>query len=284
MLSMRTAMFRKILRILRALAVLWLVLVLLVAVFQRSLLYFPTRDSESALLAVARSAGLQPWRDGTGAIIGWKSATRAQPAANRLVVFHGNAGYALNRTYYVEGFEQLDAGRTWEVYLFEYPGYGARPGELGEASFNAAALAAIRTLAEADARPISVLGESIGSGPACFLAKAEPQRISGVVLITPFRRLLDVAAHHYPFLPVRLILRDRWDNATALADFRGRLAVRLAGEDEIIPTAHGRQLFDGFAGPKRLWIEPDSNHNGLDYRPGHPIWRETSDFLLKPSP
>lgn len=271
----------KLLRLLRALAAVWLLLVILVTVFQRSLLYFPVRGSEAQMLAAAEASGMQPWRDAGGAIIGWRSgASRESPPANRLVVFHGNAGFALNRTYYVEGFERLDGGRTWEVLLFEYPGYGARPGDLGETAFNTAAHAAVKALAAADARPIYLLGESIGSGPACALAAIEPQRVAGICLITPFRRLVDVAAHHYPFLPVRLILRDRWDNAAALASWRGRLAVRLAGEDEIIPTAHGRRLFDEYPGPKRLWVEAGARHNDIDYSAAHPWWEEASRFLL----
>lgn len=273
---------RPLLRLLRTLAIVWLVTVIAVVVLQRSLLYFPVRESEPRMLALGKQLGLAPWRDAVGAIIGWRSAARpdAAAAANRLIVFHGNAGYALNRTYYLEGLQQLDAGRTWEVLLFEYPGYGARPGELGRQSFDDAAHAAFALLA-ADPRPIFVLGESLGSGPACTLAAREPRRVAGVCLITPFRRLQDVAAHHYPWLPVRWILRDRWDNAAALAGFPGRLTVRLAGEDEVIPTAHGRRLFDDFAGPKRLWIEADANHNGLDYEAANPFWQEVSAFLLE---
>jgi pimeloyl-ACP methyl ester carboxylesterase len=283
--SSRRAVLRPLVRLLRTLAFVWIAVVLLVAVFQRSLIYFPVCESESRLLAVAESARMQPWRDAAGAIIGWRSAVRSEPpAANRLIVFHGNAGYALNRTYYVEAFEQLDGGRAWEVFLFEYPGYGARAGAPGESSFNAAAAAAFAALAAADARPIFLLGESIGSGPACALAGREPQRVAGLCLVTPFQRLADVAAHHYPFLPVRWILRDRWDNIAAVAGYRGRLAMRLAAEDEIIPAAHGRQLFDSYAGPKRLWVEPGANHNGLDYDAANPFWQEASAFLLEGAP
>ncbi|HYR57573.1 MAG TPA: alpha/beta fold hydrolase, partial [Chthoniobacteraceae bacterium] len=238
-------MKRVLLRLLRALALAWVALVILVAVFQRSLIYFPSRAPEPALIAEAQRDGLEPWRDAGGQIIGWRriAGSRAQPA-NRLLVFHGNAGYALHRWYYAAGFGELDGGQTWDVHLFEYPGYGARPGTPGEKSFNAAAAAALETLGAGDARPIFVLGESVGSGPACALASAHPREIAGVCLITPFARLSDVAAHHYPFLPVRLLLRDRWDNAAALANYPGRLAVRLAGDDEIIPAAQGRLLFD----------------------------------------
>ncbi len=170
--------------------------------------------------------------------------------------------------------------RTWDVHLFEYPGYGARSGTLGEKSFNAAASAALATLRAEDARPIFVLGESIGSGPACALAAAHPQQIAGVCLVTPFARLGEVAAHHYPFLPVRLLLRDRWDNVAALANYPGRLAAQIAAEDEIVTAAQGHLLAEGFRGPKRVWVTPGARHNDVVVEPSDPWWRAASDFLL----
>ncbi len=274
-------MTRRLLRLGRSLAFAWAAVVILVAVFQRSFIYFPSRASEAALIAEAQRHGLEAWRDASGQIIGWRRPR--QPgvlAANRLLVFHGNAGYALHRWFYIAGFGDLDRGRTWDVHLLEYPGYGARSGDLGEKPFNAAASTALATLRAEDARAIFVLGESIGTGPACALAAAHPLQIAGVCLVTPFARLSEVAAHHYPFLPVRLILRDRWDSVAALAHYPGRLAARIAGQDEIIPAAQGRVLFDGFTGPKRLWIEPGAHHNELEIAPTNPWWREASDFLL----
>jgi hypothetical protein len=272
----------KFLRLLGLLALLYAGLSLVVAMLQDKLIYFPHRADEAALIERGRTEGLEPWRDGSGAIVGWKAPRLGStpPAANRLVVFHGNLGYAQHRLGYVEGFGQIAGGRTWEVYLFEYPGYGAREGKLGEASFIAAGLAALRTLREADARPIYLLGESLGSGLASALAGREPQSVAGVMLITPFASLTEVAAHHYPFLPVRLILRDHWDNAAALRSYAGPLAVRLAGQDEVIPVTHGRRLYEAYAGRKQLWIGEGASHNSLDFSMSSSWWEEVTRFLL----
>jgi pimeloyl-ACP methyl ester carboxylesterase len=272
----------KLFRTLRSLAVPYAVLTVLVGALQRFLIYHPSHESEPVMLAHARVLRCEPWRDSDGAIVGWKSVQSATPpAANRLVVFHGNAGYALHRAHYLAGFEALDDGRTWEVLLFEYPGYGARPGELGEKPFIEAGIKALDSLAAADARPIYLLGESLGSGLACALAAREPQRVAGLFLVTPYARLVDVAAHHYGFLPVRWMVRDSWNNVAALRGFSGPLAMLIAGEDEVVTPAQGRLLFDQFGGPKRLWIEAGGHHNTLDFSPGAPWWHEVSDFLLR---
>jgi alpha-beta hydrolase superfamily lysophospholipase len=228
----------------------------------------------------ACAAGCRPWRDASGNIIGWKSARNGPHAANRLVVFHGNAGYTLHRTHYLKGFEQLDHGRLWEVYLFEYPGYGARPGKLGQKPFTEAGLRALEALKAEDSRPIYLAGESLGSGLACKLAQRKPEDVAGLFLVTPYTRMTDVAAHHYGLLPVRLLLLDRWDNVAALHAYRGPLAVLIAGQDEVVTAAQGHQLFDGYAGPKRLWVQPGATHNTVDFHPASPWWREVSDFLL----
>jgi pimeloyl-ACP methyl ester carboxylesterase len=271
----------KLFRFFRAVTLAYVVVLLMVAAFQRSLIYHPGRAPEAGLIDEARGWRLEPWRDASGAIIGWRSRARGEPRArHRLLVFHGNAGYALHRAAFVEGFEQLEDGRVWEVYLFEYPGYGARPGSPGEKAIIDAGLAALDTLARADERPVFLLGESLGSGPACALASREPARIRGLLLWTPFASLTGVAAHHFPFLPVRLILRDRWENTIALERYHGPVGVRLAELDEVVTTAQGKKLYDAYAGPKRLWIAAGAGHNTMDLDPAGTWWREATAFVL----
>jgi pimeloyl-ACP methyl ester carboxylesterase len=243
---------------------------------QRQLIYFPERASERALLAQAAAIGLQPWHGREGELIGWRS-TPSGEAERRMLVFHGNAGYALHRVYYAAGLAATRAG--WDAYLFEYPGYGARAGEPSESSIGEAATRALQGLLESDARPLYLTGESLGCGVASQLAASYPDAVQGLLLVTPFTRLGDVAAHHYPFLPVRVLLSERYDSVAALARYRGPVAFLLAGRDEVVPAALGRQLHDGYAGPKWLRIQPQAGHNSLDVSPRAPWWREASEFL-----
>lgn len=277
---MRPVTKSRLYRALRFPVGMYVLLCLLVGVFQRRIIYFPFYKTEVGMLAEAQRLGCQPWRDKPGAIIGWKSSRPGMKAANRLIVFHGNAGYALNRIHYLQAFQQMDAGRLWEVYLFEYPGFGARPGSLGYESFLQAGSQAIQTLQAEDSRPIYVAGESLGSGLASALAQQEGSKIAGVLLVTPFARLEDVAALRFWYLPVRSMLRDRWDNISTLREYSGPLAVILAGQDEIVSTAQGQLLYDGYQARKQRWVEPQATHNGLDFSLHASWWREASDFLL----
>ncbi len=282
----RSSVARRVLRLAALLILPYLLVMGLLAGCQRHLIYFPRTATEMNQRAEAAATGLLPWVDAAGQTIGWRGeppAGRPRPAA-RLLVVHGNAGSAVDRAYFVRGFGAVGGGGIWEVSILEYPGYGARPGQPGEASLMAAAHEAVQQLQREDDRPVHVLGESLGSGVAGGLAAAFPDAVKGLVLITPFTRLPDVGSHHYPWLPVRLILRDRYDTVAALERYRGPVAIVVAGRDQVIPAEFGRRLYATYAGPKRLWEQAAAGHNTLDYHPGAAWWSEVSEFLLHAKP
>jgi pimeloyl-ACP methyl ester carboxylesterase len=257
--------------------------ILLLALFQRSFIYFPSRGTEAELLTVAKASGILPWRDATGELIGWKSAPRAGESKNRWLVFHGNVGQAVHRDYFIDGFTAFDDGRLWEVFVLEYPGYGTRDGKPTETALLGAAEAALKQLQQDDKRPVYLLGESLGSGVASALAARHQDAIAGVFLITPFTSMTAMAARQYPFVPVRLLLRDRYESDVALKTYHGPLAILIAGRDSMVPAQFGRSLHDEYAGRKRIWVQQHADHNSLDYQPDAKWWREVSDFLLQRS-
>lgn len=252
------------------------VYVSVLAAFQKSLIYFPTRAPEAILEAEAHRIGLEPWRDNMGSLTGWQTPASATPA-KRLLVFHGNGGYALHRIY-LAALPPPD----WQVLLFEYPGYGSRPGSPSEAAIRSAALAALDSLTGPGAPPLYLAGESLGSGVASWLASQRPQSVSGMVLITPMTRLADVGARHYPFLPVHLFLTERYDSVAALRSYQGPVAFVTAGQDEIVPVDLGRELHRGYSGPKRLWEQPEAGHNTLHF--GRTWWAPVFQFLAASAP
>jgi len=145
-------------------AVIYLAVILLAALLQRYLVYFPIKEREEDLLRQAEKEGLYPWRDRDNRLIGWRSSSpdAVSLLSKRLIVFHGNAGYALHRTYYVNGFHSLPKGKTeWELFLFEYPGYGSRPGSPTEGNIIDTAREAIKDFKE-DPRPLYLLGRIAG--------------------------------------------------------------------------------------------------------------------------
>jgi len=201
-------------------------ILLFAAAMVRSTLFHPTHDPGDN--------GLARWTH-DGKLIGY--ARLVADPVNVWLMLHGNAGQAANRVYALDRFSADDA-----VYIMEYPGYGARPGKPSRQSFDAAALAAYQQLrARFPGKPVCVMSESIGSGPAATLARAAPPP-DKLVFVVPFDELQSVARDHAPYLPMTLLLRGTWNNVEALAGYRGRVDIFGAERDSLIPVAHARNL------------------------------------------
>ena len=240
-----------LLRILALLGICYLVLLVGCTLFQRRLIYLPSHDHGSN--------GLVPWND-NGRLLGF---CRPVPQPKVVWLFlHGNAGQASDRAYILPSFAASDA-----VHILEYPGYGRRQGSPSRESFNAAAREAYELLRmQYPATPVCVAAESVGTGPASYLGSL-PHPPDKLVLITPFDRLSAVASRHYPFLPVSLVLRDNWDNAAALKNYRGQVELFAASDDSIIPISHARALAS--AVPSSLLRVIAGNHN--DWSDGNKV-------------
>jgi len=257
-----------------ALALLLGALLVAALLLQRRMLYFPERLELFEALARSSRLGLAPWFDRSGGLRGWRRPGGAGQAPRaRLLVLHGNAGSALDRTAYLAALQP----RGVEVVLLEYPGYGARPGSPSQRTLTEAAVEAIDALA-AEGAPVWLLGESLGSGVAAAATARRPAQVHGLLLVTPFAELAAVARHHYPLLPSWLLL-DRWAPLRDLAGWRGPAVVLLAGADEVVTRGEGERLFAALAGPRRLRVEEGAGHNGLDLSPGLAFWDEAVGFL-----
>jgi pimeloyl-ACP methyl ester carboxylesterase len=167
-----------------------------------------------------------------------------------------------------------EAGR-FEVYILEYPGYGARSGAPTQQSLCDAADEALGVLSKDG--PVYVIGESLGTGVAAHLAGAHPEAIAGLLLIAPYHNLGEVAQYHMPIFPARWMLWDKFPAGENLRKYHGRVAVLLAGRDTVVPNQFGHRLYDGYAGPKRVWEIPSATHESLPDRPAA-WWKELVGF------
>jgi pimeloyl-ACP methyl ester carboxylesterase len=196
------------------------------ASIQRSFLFYPTHHTEVN--------GLSVW-EVEGRTIGY---CRLVPDPKSVwLMLHGNAGQAADRVYALPSFSPNDS-----VFILEYPGYGSRAGKPSRASFDAAAIEAYALLRKTFPNtPICVMGESIGSGPACVLASQSlpPDKL---VLVVPFDKLTRVAAGHVKLLPVSLLLEAKWDNIQSLSRYRGPVEIFGAEQDRVIPIGHAEKL------------------------------------------
>jgi hypothetical protein len=241
---------------------------------QFRLLYYPSSSSPSAELLQANR--LKIWQSSGADYHGLLAADEASPKMGTVVVFHGNAGTAADRTYYSDALCALG----YRVILAEYPMYGGRGGELGEKAFVGDARETIRLAFEECGGPIFLLGESMGCGIVAAAAAERPVPIEGIILITPWDTLEAIGRSKFPFFPVRLLLQDKYDSIGNLASFTGRVAVVGATRDAVIPIEHAKNLYASLPGTsKRLWIIQDAGHNDWNVHVNRDWWEQMMGFV-----
>ena len=231
---------------------------------QRKLLYFPTKIPADDAIQAAAENGFVPWKNPSGQIIGWKIPANGTAAGSVLIV-HGNAGCAIDRSYLAQPIHDAE---PVDVFVLEYPGYGAREGSPSKKSLDAAAEEAFQLLPANS--PKYVVSESIGTGVACELAKNHPREIAGLALFVPYHNLASVAQRQMWFLPAYFLLLDRFNPEECLKNYHGPVKFIIAGADEIIGPASGIRLHDSYGGPKNLQVFAGAHHNDVADQP--PIW------------
>ena len=249
----------------------YVLIVLAAMFFQRRLIYFPTKLAPAAAEHGAAQNGFSAWRNADGKIIGWKMAA-SETSLGSVLVAHGNAGCAIDRDYLAK---PIHDGLPLDVYVLEYPGYGAREGSPSMKSFLAAGEDALATLPKV--LPVYLVSESLGAGVIAYLAKTQPERIKGLAFFAPYDDLASVGQASMPFLPVKLVMWDRFQPERWLENYRGPVKVVLAGADEVIPTRFGQKFFDGYQGPKSLHVIPNARHNEVAEQSPE-WWREVFAF------
>lgn len=242
---------------------------------QDQLLYFPDKASVAELESNHRLRAWPSAEDFRGLL--------AEPAGSvrgTAIVFHGNAGHAGHREFYAPMLSPLG----FRVILAEYPGYGPRGGSLGERPLVKDAEQTIALAHQTYGSPLLLIGESLGAAVAAAAGARHGDKIAGLLLITPWDQLANVASHHYPFLPVSMFLHDRYNSVFHLASFRLPVVVALAEQDDIVPRRFGEALFESLSTRKQLKIMPDAGHNDWIFHLDRQWWQEVTQFLLDESP
>jgi uncharacterized protein len=248
--------------------------------FQNSLLYHPETCSLAQLAQQVKNSPVKLWPSANEAYRGLIASPDSPDLRGTIIVFHGNAGSAYDRMYYVRALQPLG----YRVLLAEYPKYGARAGSLGEQSLLADAIATAKALREEFPGPFYVWGESLGCAVATGIAAEESLVVDGLVLITPWENLPDLAQSIYWFLPARWLVKDRYDNAANLQQFKNPVAVLMADQDEIIPNRQTLAFYEAIHCPKRLWVFKNVGHNSWPISPHEKWWQEVTRFADSPGP
>ena len=247
--------------VLIAVVALYLAAVTVMYVSQRRFIYFPeparTLPQSVGLPDVSERIIATP--DGEKLIAWYGRAKAGQPT---LLYFHGNGGALEFRN--VSFRHYLDRGLG--VFMMSYRGYSGSTGEPSEAANVADAKLAYEALLKEGVRAEDIIlyGESLGSGVAIQVA-AEKQ-VAGMILDSPYTSVAELAARLYPWLPVNLLLKDRYDSILHIRNVHAPLLIVHGEADDVIPVEMGRRLFAAANEPKEIVTIPGGGHAVHDDR------------------
>ena len=244
-------------------AALYLVLLLAMFVFQRSIIYFPSTDIPEPVASGVPDMTVVMVTTGDGLdLSGWyRPARNGRPT---ILYVHGNAGHIGFRGEKVRAY--LEAGLG--VFLAEYRGYGGNPGSPSEDGLYRDGQAALDFLLARGigSEAIVLYGESLGSGVAVELAHrmaVQDRPVNALVLEAPFTALPDVGARHYPWIPVRLLMKDGFRSVEKIADVQAPVFIVHGELDRVTPIGLAKRLFEVAREPKEAMWLPLAGHVDL---------------------
>ncbi|MHC4135240.1 MAG: alpha/beta hydrolase [Planctomycetota bacterium] len=238
-------------------------------VFQRRLQYFPARQVppppegvEDVTFTASDGVTLRAWY--------WPGSRDVT-----LVLFHGNAGHRGDRLEWMTPLHVLG----WGLLLVDYRGYGGSEGSPTEQGLYRDGEAAADYLRGRGLAKLVYFGESLGCGVAVETAVRRPP--AGLICQAGATSLVAVGKRAYPWLPVGLLMRDRFDSAARVAEARCPVLCIHGTDDTTIPIEMGRALFDAAREPKEWFPIDGGGHNDLSEVGGAAYYERVHEFLEK---
>ncbi len=244
---------------------------------QRRLIYFP--DTNVPDPGAANLSPIEPVSmpaEGGGTLHGWYLPSPARAPSFTVIVFNGNAGNRAYRAPLGAALRKLG----FNVLLFDYRGFGGNAGiptETGLAADARAARAYLLARPDVQAGGLVYFGESLGAAVATALAAEHAP--AALILRSPFTSMVEVGQFHYPVLPVRWLLRDRFASIDSIATVRSPVLIVAGDRDSIVPFEQSRRLYDAVVTRKQLVVVQGADHNDGELLNGAQMIDAISSFL-----
>ncbi|MBM4145709.1 MAG: alpha/beta hydrolase [Nitrospira sp.] len=266
------------LRIMAGILIGLLALLALLYFLQDKLIFFPQKlPKEEADRLSKRYSHIENINLKTGnniSIKGWLVKNSNLTKSPLIIYFGGNAEELSYLIYYA------DKVKGWSLALINYRGYGLSEGKPSEKDLYADAVYIYDYFSKRDdidnAR-IVLIGRSLGTGVATYLAQMRP--VKALMLVSPYDSIISIGKHHYPFLPVNLLLRHRFDSLSRAPLISAPLLVITAADDTIIPLKFSKRLAEKWGGPHSFKIIEGEDHNTIHDNAEY--WKTMNEFLQK---
>ena len=223
--------------------------------FQRNLLYLPNENNYFSDKLKVDIEEVQINTSDDINLLGWfhkKDLNRFKT----IVYFHGNAGKLENRIYKLNHFKDMDVN----FLIISWRGFSGNPGKPSEKGLykdGKSAIAWLKNIGLVE-KDIILYGESLGTGVATQIA--QNKKFAGLILETPFTSMVDAAKNFYPYIPVGLILKDRYENDKKIKNINIPILVMHGEADQIVPFKMGKKIYKIANQPKYSYFTKYDNH------------------------
>ncbi len=267
-------------KLLGILLIIYMLMGLYIYAFQYKLLYHPKTYTLEQAQSIALENHLTLWPTQDTQYFGALRETQSDPPLGTVLFFHGNAGSALTRVYFADTLTALG----YRTLLVEYPGYGARTGSLGESSLVTTGCQAVRQAQAEFGTRIFLVAESLGCGVASAVARNMRPSVQGLLLITPWDTLPNLAQQRYPLFPTKKLCKDQYDSIDNLRQVDCPIGLLIAGQDDVIPPERADNLARQLDPRPHVWTFPQAGHNDWFAAVDTAWWQQAMHTLANPEP
>lgn len=233
----------------------YLFVIIFLFFYQRSLLYHPNENNYSGNNLSAEIQKVKIKTSDNLELLGWFHEKDLEKFKT-IIFFHGNAGTLENRIYKLNRLKDLDVN----FLIIAWRGFSGNQGEPTENNLYEDGRSAVRWIKNygVEDENIVLYGESLGTGIATEIA--QNNNFAGVILETPFTSMVDAAKKFYPYIPVKLLLRDKYENIKKIKNIRSPILVMHGEADQIVPFAMGQKIFQEANNPKFSYFTKNDDH------------------------
>ena len=237
----------------------YFIIILFVYFYQRNLLYHPSENNylndkitfnyEEIFIETDKNINLKSW-----------FIKKDLNKFKTILIFHGNAGNLFNRVYKLNELNKLDVN----ILLISWRGFSGNKGKPSEKNLYHDAEEAVKWLNNRGAisKNIILYGESLGTGVATELGTSNA--FGGIILESPFTSIANAAKIYYPYLPVNIILKDRYNSIGKIKNITTPILIMHGKKDNIVPQKMGLELFENANNPKFSYF-PDNDDHMMEY-------------------
>ncbi len=235
--------------------VVYLVITLCIYFFQRDLLYYPSENNYYGdKLTVSVDEVKIKTKDNIE-LLGWHHKKDSQNYKT-ILFLHGNAGSLENRIHKINHFENMDIN----FLIIAWRGFSGNKGKPTEKGLYDDARSAVRWLEKEGVmkKDIVIYGESLGTGVATEIV--QNNNFAGLILESPFTSMVDAAKNVYPYFPIRLLLKDKYESDKKIKNLKSPILIMHGEADKIVPFWMGKKMYELANEPKYSYFTKYDNH------------------------